>query len=151
MQVQSHADGREDTVAFTKWKLPMKKTKKSSSAGSRSQDLASKIEGEEFALVMSIREAEEQLRRLNRDSIGFTESGIEAEREAWAVKTNYYRNKLKLVRESLDRLRSGKLGVCASCGEEISERRLKALPTAIYCLECQQDFEQARTGASLSL
>ena len=39
---------------------------------------------------------------------------------------------------ALQRLREGTYGTCESCGEEISERRLHALPWAQLCLECAE-------------
>jgi DnaK suppressor protein len=39
---------------------------------------------------------------------------------------------------ALQRLREGTYGICESCGEEISERRLQALPWAQLCLECAE-------------
>ena len=114
------------------------------------QKLALRIELEERQLVLSIREAEEQLKRLNRECNSYEDSGVESEREAWAIKTTYYRKRLSDVRESLDRLRSGNFGVCASCGDRISEKRLSAVPSAIYCLECQEAYERDHSVASTS-
>lgn len=119
----------------------------SSSRNSRQQKFGSQIEIEELALVSAIREVEEQVKRLNRNNpLRVADAGVEAERESYAAKTNYYRERLKLVRESMDRLRSGRFGVCASCEGQISDKRLAAVPTAIYCLECQQEIERDRAS-----
>ncbi len=98
-----------------------------------------KIEVEELSLLVAIREAEEQLRGLNREGTG---PETESEREAWAIKSNYYRQRLRSVRQSLDRIQSGEFGICAACNEEIGAKRLNAVPTAIYCLECQEQLER---------
>jgi DnaK suppressor protein len=42
------------------------------------------------------------------------------------------------VELALHRLDTGRFGVCESCGEEISEVRLNALPWARLCLQCAQ-------------
>ena len=42
---------------------------------------------------------------------------------------------------ALDKIREGSFGVCEGCGEEIDERRLKVLPFARFCRECQESFE----------
>jgi len=42
------------------------------------------------------------------------------------------------VDAALGRLREGVFGVCERCGEEIPERRLKALPWARLCLRCAE-------------
>ena len=46
---------------------------------------------------------------------------------------------LRLVEEALDRMDSGEYGVCLACEEPIAEKRLKAIPWARYCLQCQED------------
>lgn len=46
------------------------------------------------------------------------------------------------IDQALLRLDEGSYGVCASCGKDIPERRLDALPTARYDAECQSLIEQ---------
>lgn len=41
------------------------------------------------------------------------------------------------VRTALERLDSGKYGVCAVCGRDIGARRLEALPYATLCIDDQ--------------
>lgn len=53
---------------------------------------------------------------------------------------------LRQVTEALERIARGKFGVCQVCQEEISPKRLAALPWADLCLECQQAAEN-RQGA----
>jgi DnaK suppressor protein len=48
---------------------------------------------------------------------------------------------LKDIDEALERLNERKYGICEECGEEIGEKRLQAIPFALYCLECQQENE----------
>jgi len=45
---------------------------------------------------------------------------------------------LRLVDEALDRLASGDYGVCLECEEPIAPKRLRAIPWARFCLECQE-------------
>ncbi len=61
---------------------------------------------------------------------------------------------LRQVTEALERIARGKFGVCLVCEEEISPKRLAALPWAALCLECQQAAESrqgAETRASAGL
>ena len=49
--------------------------------------------------------------------------------------------RLKLLSDiefALQRLKDGTYGICESCGGEISEHRLQALPWAQLCLECAE-------------
>ncbi len=56
--------------------------------------------------------------------------------------------RLKAVDEALSRLETGDYGVCAQCGEEITFARLKAVPLAMYCVDCQHQRNRlGRSGA----
>src|SRR5262245_6191810 len=46
---------------------------------------------------------------------------------------------LAKIDEALKRLGEGKYGVCAECGQEISEARLAAVPFASLCRDCQEE------------
>jgi len=50
------------------------------------------------------------------------------------------------IDEAIRRLEAGTYGTCANCGREIAEARLKALPFASLCLECQEMQEEARAS-----
>ena len=45
---------------------------------------------------------------------------------------------LTKIDEALRRLDEGTFGYCFECGEEISERRLRALPFAVRCKDCEE-------------
>ena len=50
-------------------------------------------------------------------------------------------SQLSLVRLALERLREGTFGDCLHCGKPIGEKRLDALPSTPYCIECQEKVE----------
>ncbi len=54
---------------------------------------------------------------------------------------------LRRINEALTRLDQGCYGVCGECGESISEARLRALPFAVLCRDCQEKTEGAEGGA----
>ena len=66
---------------------------------------------------------------------------------------------LNKINEALTRLEEGAYGNCFECGEEISEARLRALPFAVRCKDCEEArevaaereriWQQRRGGASL--
>lgn len=66
---------------------------------------------------------------------------------------------LNKIDEALARLEEGRYGVCYECGDEISEQRLRALPFAVRCKDCEEAREVAqqrervleRRGSSNSL
>lgn len=48
---------------------------------------------------------------------------------------------LQRIKDALHKLDHGTYGRCDSCGRPISAQRLKALPFATLCLECQERSE----------
>lgn len=48
---------------------------------------------------------------------------------------------LTRIDQALGRLVQGTYGHCFDCGEEISEKRLRALPFAVRCKGCQETHE----------
>jgi len=50
---------------------------------------------------------------------------------------------LARINEALERLDSGTYGRCNECGDEISPQRLRALPFAIRCKDCEEAREMA--------
>lgn len=50
---------------------------------------------------------------------------------------------LKKIEDALKRLDEGTYGNCFECGDEISERRLRALPFAARCKDCEEAREVA--------
>jgi DnaK suppressor protein len=51
---------------------------------------------------------------------------------------------LNKIEEALRRLEENTFGYCFECGEEISERRLRALPFAVRCKDCEEAREVAQ-------
>lgn len=50
---------------------------------------------------------------------------------------------LNKVNEALRRLDESTYGNCFECGDEISEARLRALPFAVRCKDCEQERENS--------
>ena len=50
---------------------------------------------------------------------------------------------LNKINEALARLEEGTYGNCFECGEEIAEARLRALPFAVRCKDCEEARETA--------
>ena len=51
---------------------------------------------------------------------------------------------LNKINQALTRLEEGTYGNCFECGEEISEARLRALPFAVRCKDCEEARETAQ-------
>lgn len=53
-----------------------------------------------------------------------------------------HRQSLLDIDETLRKIDDGSYGICEECGEEIGEKRLKVLPTATLCRNCQDRKEK---------
>jgi DnaK suppressor protein len=61
-----------------------------------------------------------------------------AERELAIRNLDRESNLLRNVRAALHRIDEGTFGVCLHCEEDISIKRLNAVPWAPYCIQCQE-------------
>jgi DnaK suppressor protein len=57
-------------------------------------------------------------------------------------KLGTHRETLLKIDEALRKLSEGTYGTCEDCGDEISAERLRVLPFAIYCRDCQEAREE---------
>ncbi len=53
-----------------------------------------------------------------------------------------HRRLLVDIDDALRKIEDGTYGICEECGEEISERRIAVLPTATFCVDCQEHRER---------
>jgi DnaK suppressor protein len=51
---------------------------------------------------------------------------------------------LNKIDEALNRLEEGRYGKCFECGDEIAQPRLRALPFAVRCKDCEEAREVAQ-------
>jgi DnaK suppressor protein len=95
----------------------------------------------------------ERARQLRRDQAGDA-SGVPSD-EADIARSELDRNmlmnlaerseeRLKAIEGAFERLERGSYGECEQCGGEIPIERLRALPFASRCVECQQQREVGR-------
>ncbi len=54
---------------------------------------------------------------------------------------------LRQIRGALARIEDGTYGVCQRCEEDISPKRIHALPWARLCIECQEEMDRRKTPA----
>ena len=61
-----------------------------------------------------------------------------AERELAVRTLDRQAGLVRQLRSALDRIDEGTYGICRECEEEIAPKRLKAIPWAQLCIECQE-------------
>lgn len=52
--------------------------------------------------------------------------------------------RMQLIESALARIEQGKYGKCIKCGVKIPEDRLRAIPYALMCIECQTETERKK-------
>jgi DnaK suppressor protein len=97
----------------------------------------------------SLREVMSQNRELEPD---LADQACTASSRDWNV-IRYNRN-VKLLKDitvALKAIDNDSYGICEMCGEHIADRRLLAIPSALFCIECQEMIDRlpgefGRTG-----
>lgn len=100
------------------------------------QEIMKEIEGN---LGQSL--TEDQQRRLESARDVGDQALMDLDRELGISLMEMRNRRRQSIDEALNRLRDGTYGMCAECGVEISEKRLKAVPFAKLCVECQSRAE----------
>ena len=64
------------------------------------------------------------------------------EKELMFELTDNEKGMLNLIDSALKKMETGKYGFCESCSSKIPFNRLKAMPYARYCINCQPKFDK---------
>jgi DnaK suppressor protein len=75
------------------------------------------------------------------DAVESSEADIQEEIEFALIQMKS--ETLNKINDALSRLEQGTYGNCFDCGEEIAEKRLRALPFAVRCKDCEEAREVA--------
>jgi DnaK suppressor protein len=62
-------------------------------------------------------------------------------------------NALRQIHRALSRIANGTYGVCLNCEEDISPKRMAAVPWAAFCIKCQEkvDLREIETDETIEL
>jgi len=73
------------------------------------------------------------------------QAGDERDRELSLLLTGRDKEKLSAINEALEKIEEGTYGICEECGDKIGPGRLKVMPLAKYCVNCQSKLEKEMT------
>src|SRR6476619_7410479 len=117
-----------------------------------------KSELNKYRNVLEAKQAELVHLVRNRDGIAIEKSPDAldevqhaAERELAIRNLDRESNLLRNVRAALRRIEDGSFGTCVHCEEEISIKRINAVPWTPYCIACQEQADRAQEEGSESL
>jgi DnaK suppressor protein len=103
---------------------------------------------------MLLKKREDLVQEIARRSKASTESAAqdigdiidsvseERTRELDLILTDREKRKLAQIDDAIDRIEESTYGLCEECGIKIPKARLKVLPFATYCVECQEKNER---------
>ena len=104
-----------------------------------------KTEVNKFKQILETKRKELAVVLRNRDGIAIEKSPDAldevqhaAERELAIRNLDRDSNLLRQVKAALQRIDDGNYGTCLHCEEDISPKRLNAVPWAAYCIQCQE-------------
>ena len=105
----------------------------------RRRELQAEVQGK----MRGVREEGSWGGKLNEvlDAVESAEADIQEDLEFALVQMKS--ETLNKVNDALARLEQGNYGNCFDCGEEIAEKRLRALPFAVRCKDCEEARETA--------
>ncbi len=108
-----------------------------------------KTEVNKFKKILENKQDELERIVRNRDAITIEKSADAldevqhaAERELAIRNLDRESNLLRNVRAALRRIDDGSFGTCMHCEEEISPKRLNAVPWAPFCIQCQEQADR---------
>ncbi|HVY91726.1 MAG TPA: TraR/DksA family transcriptional regulator [Bryobacteraceae bacterium] len=104
---------------------------------------------EKFRKTLETKRAELSGSLRNRDEIviekapdALDEVQLAGERELAIRNLDRDSNMLRQIRRALARIEDGSYGICLHCDEEISPKRIAAVPWAAYCIKCQEQVDR---------
>ena len=100
---------------------------------------------EKAALLENIREKTGKQNKLQNDIGDAIDSSVEEQdRELDLLLKDRDQARLKGIENALQRMASDDFGYCDECGENISKKRLMAVPLTSMCINCQSIEERNR-------
>ena len=104
---------------------------------------------EKFRNILETKRSELSGSLRNRDEIviekapdALDEVQLAGERELAIRNLDRDSNMLRQIRRALGRIADGSYGVCLHCEEDISPKRVAAVPWAAYCIKCQEQVDR---------
>ena len=108
-----------------------------------------KVELEKYKKILEAKQAELSGSLRNRDEIviekasdAIDEVQLAGERELAIRNLDRDSNMLRQIRRALARIADGSYGVCLHCEEDISPKRMNAVPSAAFCIKCQEQVDR---------
>jgi DnaK suppressor protein len=106
-------------------------------------DILARLRDERFEKIATFRRDQSEVTlSLAGDEMDVARTTAEVETNASLLERS--EDRLRLIDQALARFENGTYGICAECGEDIPLERLKVLPFALLCVDCQRRRGKSR-------
>ncbi len=113
----------------------------------REKELRERLLSKRQALARDLRrELEQRWNRPAQREVGIDlaeEVGISLEEEIGLTAASQRTEVIRQIDRMLERLEEGRGGLCEDCGREIGKARLRVIPFATRCTDCQERWERS--------
>jgi DnaK suppressor protein len=107
------------------------------------RDILARLRDETYQRILAFRRDQgEEVLSSPGDEMDVARSTSDVETHANLIERA--EDRLRLIDQALARVDNGSYGTCAECGEDIPLERLKALPFALLCVDCQEKRGRSR-------
>jgi len=107
------------------------------------RDILARLRDETYQKIAAFRrEQGEEILTSPGDEMDVARSTSDVETHASLIERS--EDRLRLIDQALARVDNDTYGTCAECGEDIPIERLKALPFALLCVDCQEKRGRSR-------
>jgi DnaK suppressor protein len=111
----------------------------------KKRTIEARLREERQDLIKKRLSIEESLQNLQTNEIEFEEKATNEYLAAGLHQLDKQdKNKIDAIDYALGRIQSDQYDICESCGENISEKRLQAVPWATRCIDCAAELEVNR-------
>ena len=114
---------------------------------SRHEELKRALEERRLSIDSSVRGQLSMVRaeRGGANTVGVIDDGevadVDVQEDIELALIQIKQETIERIDAALARLEAGHYGRCAECGDDISEARLRALPFAVRCVDCEETRE----------
>lgn len=95
-------------------------------------------------LLEDVSESYEACREMGQDGVPDIGdmSSVAYSRDVLFNLSETQRQRIHDITLALEQIEKGEYGICMSCSEEISPRRMEVRPFSRYCIDCKTDIEK---------
>ncbi len=110
------------------------------------EEFGGRLRDARLALLRTLAVTDDEIATLERHQAGALVEDAATETVAAILSRLEGREKHELdeIEDAVVRLEAGSFGLCERCGRAIALARLRAMPTARHCFDCQQKAETTR-------